>query len=178
MTRNPLRGRPRVSSRATLEDAANELFLEQGYDATSITDIAQRAGVSRTSFFSYFPTKADVLWSPIDEQLILLNERALNGDTLDDALDTVFATGSDLSSSVGLLFSDTIGAHDEILASAMPRLTTLSTIVARFAGKNEPLTATDRAQVYATTGRLVAAWREWLATGTGRASFTEIFDRV
>ncbi len=167
-----------MSSRATLEDAANELFLEQGYDATSITDIAQRAGVSRTSFFSYFPTKADVLWSPIDEQLAVLDERAVLGDSLDEALDAVFATGSELSSSVGLLFSETIGAHDEILASAMPRLTALSRIVARFEGLTDPMSAADRARVYATTGRLVAAWRDWLAAGAGRASFTEFFDRV
>ena len=178
MTRNPLRGRPRVSSRATLEDAANELFLEQGYDATSISDIAQRAGVSRTSFFSYFPTKADVLWSPIDQQLGLLNERALNGDSLDDGLYAVFDEGSDHSSSVGLLFSDMIGANDEILASAMPRLATLSRIVARFEGVNEPFSVADRARVYSTTGRLVAAWREWITSSPGRASITEIFNRV
>ena len=47
-------GRPRASSRETLAEAACELFLEQGYEATSVVDIAQRAGVSRSSFFNYF----------------------------------------------------------------------------------------------------------------------------
>lgn len=166
-----------MSSRATLEDAANELFLEQGYDETSITDIARRAGVSRTSFFSYFPTKADVLWSPIDEQLSSLDERAKSGTTLVDLLDQVLGNGTETSSSVGLIFSETIGAHDEILASAMPRLARLAHIVTRAEGYAEPLTPQNRAAVYATTGRIVAAWREWLATGVGRASFTEIFNR-
>ena len=62
-------GRPRVSSRETIAEAACELFLEQGYDRTSIADIAQRAGVSRSSFFNYFSSKSDVLWSGLDERI-------------------------------------------------------------------------------------------------------------
>ncbi|HWS51205.1 MAG TPA: TetR/AcrR family transcriptional regulator [Microbacterium sp.] len=62
-------GRPRASSRETLAEAACELFLEQGYDATSVADITQRAGVSRSSFFNYFSSKSDVLWSGLDERI-------------------------------------------------------------------------------------------------------------
>lgn len=63
------RGRPRQISREILEEAASELFLEKGYSATSVDDIAQRAGVSRATFFNYFPTKADVLFTDIDRAL-------------------------------------------------------------------------------------------------------------
>jgi AcrR family transcriptional regulator len=63
------RGRPRHISREILEEAASELFLEQGYSATSVDDIAQRAGVSRATFFNYFPTKADVLFTDIDRAI-------------------------------------------------------------------------------------------------------------
>ncbi|MCR2814391.1 TetR family transcriptional regulator [Microbacterium jiangjiandongii] len=62
-------GRPKASSRDTLAEAACELFLEQGYDATSVADITTRAGVSRSSFFNYFSSKADVLWSGLDARL-------------------------------------------------------------------------------------------------------------
>lgn len=62
-------GRPKASSRETLAEAACELFLEQGYDATSVADITQRAGVSRSSFFNYFTSKSDVLWSGVDERI-------------------------------------------------------------------------------------------------------------
>lgn len=62
-------GRPRASSRETLAEAACELFLEQGYEATSIADITQRAGVSRSSFFNYFSSKSDVLWSGFDARI-------------------------------------------------------------------------------------------------------------
>lgn len=62
-------GRPRASSRETLAEAACELFLEQGYEETSIADISRRAGVSRSSFFNYFSSKSDVLWSGLDARI-------------------------------------------------------------------------------------------------------------
>lgn len=83
MVRNePRPGRPRASSRETLAEAACELFLEQGYEATSIADITQRAGVSRSSFFNYFSSKSDVLWSGLDGRI-------------DRALDELAALGTD-----------------------------------------------------------------------------------
>ncbi|MFT4221120.1 MAG: helix-turn-helix domain-containing protein, partial [Microbacterium sp.] len=62
-------GRPKASSRETIAEAACELFLERGYEHTSIADIATRAGVGRSSFFNYFSSKADVLWGGFDERL-------------------------------------------------------------------------------------------------------------
>ncbi|MGC5075608.1 TetR/AcrR family transcriptional regulator [Agrococcus sp. DT81.2] len=59
-------GRPRASSAATIHEAALELFLEQGYDAVSVDDIARRAGVSRGTVFTYCDSKADALWVELD----------------------------------------------------------------------------------------------------------------
>src|SRR6202044_890054 len=41
--------------------AAVDLFTEQGYDATTVAQIAQRAGVTRSTFFRHFPDKREVL---------------------------------------------------------------------------------------------------------------------
>jgi len=41
--------------------ATRDVFSTQGYGGTSIDDIAQRAGVSRASFYTYFPAKRDAL---------------------------------------------------------------------------------------------------------------------
>src|ERR1039458_5560874 len=41
--------------------AAVDLFTEQGYDATTVTQIAERAGVTKSTFFRYFPDKRDIL---------------------------------------------------------------------------------------------------------------------
>lgn len=49
-----------------LADAAAELFLEQGYARTTVDQIAGRAGVSRATFFNYFPAKSDVMWLELD----------------------------------------------------------------------------------------------------------------
>ncbi len=41
--------------------AAVDLFTEQGYDATTVTQIAERAGVTKSTFFRYFPDKRELL---------------------------------------------------------------------------------------------------------------------
>jgi AcrR family transcriptional regulator len=41
--------------------AAVDLFSEQGYDATTVTQIAGRAGVTKSTFFRYFPDKREIL---------------------------------------------------------------------------------------------------------------------
>src|ERR1700744_963235 len=41
--------------------AAVDLFTDQGYDATTVTQIAERAGVTRSTFFRHFSDKREVL---------------------------------------------------------------------------------------------------------------------
>jgi AcrR family transcriptional regulator len=48
-------------ARERLVVAAVDLFTEQGYDDTTVTQIAERAGVTKSTFFRYFPDKRDVL---------------------------------------------------------------------------------------------------------------------
>ncbi|MBT5576399.1 MAG: TetR family transcriptional regulator, partial [Microbacteriaceae bacterium] len=52
-----------------LQEAALELFVEQTYAKTTIEEITQRAGVSRATFFNYFPAKSDVFWVDLDDAL-------------------------------------------------------------------------------------------------------------
>jgi len=42
-------------------DATRKVFMAKGYAGTTIDDIAREAGISRASFYTYFPTKRDVL---------------------------------------------------------------------------------------------------------------------
>lgn len=66
MTRRPapgVRQRKRALVREALVAAAFRLFHNRGFDAVSVTDVAEAAGVSRRSFFRYFPTKEDVVFA-------------------------------------------------------------------------------------------------------------------
>jgi AcrR family transcriptional regulator len=56
-----LRERTRRAVRAELVHEAMELFLDKGFEATTVEDIAVAAGLSRRSYFRYFASKDDVL---------------------------------------------------------------------------------------------------------------------
>jgi TetR/AcrR family transcriptional regulator, regulator of mycofactocin system len=62
-------GRKRVTSRAGLEHVAFDLFDRQGFERTTVDDIARAAGIGRRTFFRYFPSKNDVPWGSFDEEL-------------------------------------------------------------------------------------------------------------
>lgn len=55
-------GRPRVADPACVAAVGLRLFDAQGMDNTTMTQIAEAAGISRTTLLRYFPTKTDLLW--------------------------------------------------------------------------------------------------------------------
>jgi AcrR family transcriptional regulator len=65
--------------RAQVSEMALDLFLENGYEQTTIDDICAVAGISRSTFFRYFPSKEDVFASEtsaaVDEILAALRQR-------------------------------------------------------------------------------------------------------
>ena len=71
--------RSRQAAYAEITAVAMRLFLEQGFEQTTIDQIAATAGVSRRSFFRYFGTKED----------IVLGDLASQGELVRDALEAV-----------------------------------------------------------------------------------------
>ena len=57
----------RVPVARRLEDVALELFATQGFDETTVDELAVAGGVGRRTFFRYFPTKLDVVLGELDE---------------------------------------------------------------------------------------------------------------
>jgi AcrR family transcriptional regulator len=61
-----LRERTRRAVRAELAAIALDLFAEHGFEATTVEEIAQAAGLTKRSFFRYFPAKEDAVFAGVD----------------------------------------------------------------------------------------------------------------
>ena len=68
-------GRRRVTSRADLEQVAFELFAANGFEQTTVEDIAAAAGIGRRTFFRYFPSKNDIPWGMFEVELERMRAR-------------------------------------------------------------------------------------------------------
>jgi AcrR family transcriptional regulator len=59
----PLVERKQRAARERIVRAATELFAERGYSKVSVSDIAERAEVGRTTFFRHFGDKQEVVFA-------------------------------------------------------------------------------------------------------------------
>ncbi|MEU0334720.1 TetR family transcriptional regulator [Streptomyces sp. NPDC006193] len=66
-----LRERKKIKTREAIRAATYALIKEQGYDATTIEQIADRAEVSPSTVFRYFPTKEDIVLTDEYDPLML-----------------------------------------------------------------------------------------------------------
>jgi AcrR family transcriptional regulator len=70
MPRTAARGGPQT--RARISDVATQLFLERGFDAVTVAEVAREAGVSSVTVFKHFPRKEDLLLDRADDATDLL----------------------------------------------------------------------------------------------------------
>ncbi|MEV0094980.1 TetR family transcriptional regulator [Streptomyces sp. NPDC050738] len=66
-------GRWEPNARGRLEQAALELYSEQGFEETTVKEIAQRAGLTERTFFRHFTDKREVLFphsNPLQEFIV------------------------------------------------------------------------------------------------------------
>ncbi|MFR0355162.1 TetR/AcrR family transcriptional regulator [Streptomyces sediminimaris] len=166
-----------------LKQAALELYLERGYDNVTVTHIAERAGLTRRSYFRYFPDKREVLFAGSEHLPPALAEAVLAADPdaapLAAVLDALARVGAQLVEQV-----DGVPERRAVI-DASPELQERERTKA--AAVAEAIRdALKRRQVDAGTAELVAqlatvafgsAMRRWI-DAKGQASFGSCLDAV
>ena len=178
MTERLLRGRPPASSREMLQEAAFELFLERGYAGTTVDQIAQRAGVSRNTYFNYFPGKSDVFWIDLDFALDALRIELDRTDAQRSPMANVTHALISVAGQFGpqrvpwaLTQHDMVGDVPELYSAAVSRLAAHVRVIAAFLEAQTERAFTPmmaQAAAWAAVGATVAAVRSWAAAGTSR----------
>jgi AcrR family transcriptional regulator len=180
-----LRERKKARTRASIREHALRLFREQGYDATTVDQIADAAEVSPSTFFRYFHTKEDVV---LEDDIDLLALGAFHDQPADlpivaafraaarEALSTV--TPEELASMRET--SALILTVPELRARAMDEYTRTIDVIAEAAAHRvgrDPGDFEVRIVAGAIIGVIMAAtmpWTEW----AGKSAEIDMFDRI
>lgn len=64
-----LRERKRAATRAAITAVARSLTSERGLNGYTVEDVCEQAGISRRTFFNYFPSKEDAILGHVDDEL-------------------------------------------------------------------------------------------------------------
>jgi AcrR family transcriptional regulator len=165
-TESGLRERKKQRTRQALTSAAARLFANQGYERTTVAEIAAAAEVSTRTFFSYFPSKEDVLFADTEERLRLAGEvlaRPRPGEPAPELLLRAIermlgseAFQQDLTGELGSVRLRLIGVTPALQAAAMWRVLRAQGTLAQALHRAYPaqLTPTTAA---ATVGALLGA---------------------
>ena len=74
----PLTNEEQERRRKEIFDASVHLFLEKGFNETSMREIAKAAGVGKSTLYDYFKTKDDILISYFENEIQKITENAMN----------------------------------------------------------------------------------------------------
>ncbi len=151
---------------------AFELFGREGFDATTVDEIARGAGIGRRTFFRYFDSKNDVVWGSFGEQLERMREqfrRCPPDQPLMDAVRTVVVEFNRVDPAEVpwhrrrmelILRVPALQAHSTL------RYADWRAVVAGFAAErlgSSPDALVPQALAYSTLGVALAAYEHWLS---------------
>lgn len=188
-----LRERTRQVVRTEIAEAAGQLFVERGYEATTIDDIAAVVGMSQRSVFRYFASKEEIVLGKVDllAQDMLDALRACPAEEpawtclhrMFDVLVSLAETPGhkEMAEPINRVVFET----PALLAGYLQKLqhmqdAVVSTLLERAEQAGRPYAADDprpRALTAAAFGCLVAAQHSWLASGA-QGSFAEAIGRA
>jgi len=180
--------RKQRAARARIIEAADTLFAERGFDSVSVTDIAERAEVGRTTFFRHFGDKTEVVFAKEQSVLATISDAASDAWPLTRSVDSLAGAVSALEPLVIRVCTEAtadlaayqrhtrlLEAHDELRARDAVKQQQISYELAKvlLAHGAPPAIATTAAQLavacYAS-GRILASGPADLVVET-RAAF-------
>ena len=115
------RDRQKIALRQELYDTALALFAEQGFDATTVQQITERAGVAKGTFFNHFPSKEHVVaqWYNGITESALAHAKARKTASACEAIGALFADMSgQATSEPELLIAKSTRGTDPLLMAA------------------------------------------------------------
>jgi TetR/AcrR family transcriptional regulator, regulator of mycofactocin system len=164
-------GRRRVTSQNELEQVAFELFAANGFEQTTVEDIAAAAGIGRRTFFRYFPSKNDVPWGMFDQELERMRARLKACPRDVQLMDAIRAALVDFNK----VEPSQIPRHRRrmelilrvpaLLAHSTLRLAAWRDVIAEFVAERtgqRPDSLAPQAIAYAVLGVAIAAYEQWL----------------
>jgi AcrR family transcriptional regulator len=166
-------------SRERLGEAAMELFSEQGYENTTVADIAERAGLTERTFFRYFADKREVLFGgggELQELIVSAVAQAPAGAGPIDAAAAGVEAGAALLQerrAFARQRQKIIAATPELREREIMKLASIAAALAgalRERGVDDP-TATLTAEIAIAVFRI--AFERWVA-GSERRGFPEL----
>jgi AcrR family transcriptional regulator len=111
-----LRERKKRLMRQQLSDVATQMFMERGFDAVRVTEIAEACGVSEKTVFNYFPTKESLILDRLESTVA-----SLKAGLADPAISPVQAALRILDGELGAMTSWLASQDDPAQASAAIR---------------------------------------------------------
>ncbi|MDQ4006011.1 MAG: TetR/AcrR family transcriptional regulator [Actinomycetota bacterium] len=180
----------RQSVRARLEQAGLSLFNRQGYERTTVRDIASAAGLSPRTFFRHFGSKENVVFAAAEPELARLvehvNRQPAGGVRGEVARRAVLDFAADMEANRELILTqvrlilETPSLRRRGLEHQARWVDEVGRGLARRGGRSEPAIE-DRALAAAVIGALNAATVSWTMSG-GRSSLpdavNEAFDAL
>ena len=184
MTVAGLRERKKQKTKAAIQRAALRLFKRQGYEETTVEQIAAAADISESTFFNYFPSKEDVvIYDEYDPQIFAALVRGKHDEPLAKSIERLIGT-------LGALFE---ADHDAIyerakLSFEVPELRAhaweelekarnlLGSIIATRTGR-DAAELEVRATAMALVGAAFEASMDWVRSG-GKGNMIDLLKRA
>ncbi len=170
-SRPGLRERKKQQTRLTIVDVATRLFVEQGYQQTTLAQIAEEADLAPSTFFNYFATKVDIVFSMLDAVIDSAQRRLTERPDGEPATHAIVAWLTEELPDVEQPYQDAIRRFPAIISSAPElvgeerlRMALLEDVLAAAFGRDLGESADGmRARVLAAMALrgMLEAWNAW-----------------